>query len=315
MDLEFMRNEIWQNIGEPSDLDPSSDTQYDGAPLLNFVVNEAQRAIANWKDPVDNATIRIDNLKGEFHFKSTIIEGTITDVGTTTTVVLPSGDVGSQDDRYIGWIVKVGSEHRYIVDYDGGTYTATVSEAFSTAPAVDDEYGLYKNFFYLAPSTFAWVSDHIQLPASLNSPQSEGNFGTILRIEDLEQARYLERAKEKSSYISNLVSYGDPTSFYRFGNKLYFNYVQDEEKWFKMEYYRLPYELSSASDESELPEHYHYGIVLWGIWWGHKRAQENSMAYSAKNDFRDFMRSRKYFGEVEMDRMEDYGIYETEGGY
>jgi len=51
--------------------------------------------------------------------------------------------------------------------------------------------------------------------------------------------------------------------------------------------------LVNASDEPEIPDQYHYGLVLWTIEWGYRRNGESGDKYSTKRDFIDFMRSVK----------------------
>lgn len=286
--LSEIRNEIWNNLGKLTDLDPSSDVSYGGSPYLNYVVNMAQRRIASYKTNRGHI-MRFNTLKGEMFFKNTIIEGTLDAAGTTTTIVFPSADVGTGDDRYNGWVLKTNSEYRIIVDYDTATRTATLHDALSTAPASADTYALYKKFSYLLPSTHTWVSEHIQLPATSDRFLNDGNFLEVLKIEDLDKERKLIKAKRGRSFVTLQTSTGDPQKWYRYGNKVMFDFAPDEEKWFRMEYYRLPFDMSADTDEPEIPEEFHYALVLWGTEWGYRREGESNEKYSTKLDFKEFM--------------------------
>jgi hypothetical protein len=137
------------------------------------------------------------------------------------------------------------------------------------------------------------VSEHIQLPSESNLYRADGNFVEILKIIDLEQQQIIRPAPRSSDYPNFLYSTGDPRRWYRFGNKLYFDNNIDENRWFIMEYYRLPSDMSSDSDEPEIPEMYHWAIVLWGKWWGLQRNGETSDAYAAKRDLEDEIRRTK----------------------
>ena len=288
MTLETIANEIWKNLGEIPDLDPATDTSNNGEPMLYHVANLAQRRIASYKN-LRGRIFRLNNLVGEMYFKSTIIEGTLDVNGSTSTVVFPSGDVGAGDDRYNGWIVKVNNTFRVIMDYDASTRTATVHEDFSTAPASGDTYGLYKKFSLLLESDHAWAGEHITLPAVTDRWRSEGNLLEVLKISDLEDERNLKKATRGKDFVGIQTSTGDPTRWYRFGNKLYFDYAPEKEKWFKLEYYRLPTEMTLSTDEPEIPEQFHYGIILWGTEWGYRREGESNEKYSTKRDFIEFM--------------------------
>jgi hypothetical protein len=304
--LEEIRNEIWQNLGKPTDLDPSSDTSYNGGPYLTFVANMAQRRVASYKTQREHI-MRFNTLKGDMYFKNTIIEGTLESDGTTSTVILPSGDVGAGDDRYNGWVLKINGTYRLIVDYVTSTRTGTLHEDLSTAPATGDTYSLYKKFSYLLPSGHAWVSEHIQLPATTDRYLNDGNFLEILKIEDLDQNRKLVKAKRGRSFVTLQTSTGDPQKWYRYGNKLIFDFAPEEEKWFRMEYYRLPIDMIVDSDEPELPEEFHYALVLWGTEWGYRREGESNEKYSTKLDFKEFMEQTLQELDIADEREFSYG--------
>jgi hypothetical protein len=311
MTLDLLRNEIYTHIGEPPDLDPSTDTSYNGAPLLDFVVNEGQRAVAAWRDPESGRIFRVRSLIGDLFYQTSYISGTLEADSTSSTIIFPAGDVGSQDDRYNGWIAVVGSEVKLLVDYAGAAYTATVHSDWSTTPLTDDEYELYKAFDLLLPSDHAWVSDHIALPAETDRSRATGNLIEVLKISDMKSNRTLEFPTREEDFVSNISSSGgDPNQWLRVGNKILYDQPIPEEKWMKMEYYRLPTELSDDDDEPEIPEHLHYGIVLWGIQWGYSRHQEPSMKWSAKADFKDFMKSATSTYAVQFERSDDHGVLE-----
>lgn len=306
MNLGEIRNEIWNNLGKLTDLDPSSDTSYDSGPYLTYVANMAQRRVASYKT-TRRHIMRFNTLKGEMFFKNTIIEGTLDAAGTTSTIIFPSGDVGTGDDRYNGWVLKTGGEYRIIMDYDTATRTATLHEVLSTAPASGDAYGLYKKFSYLLPSTHAWVSDHIQLPTTTDRYLNEGNFLEILKVEDLVQNNKLTKAQRGKSFVTLNTSTGDPQKWYRYGNKLIFDFAPEDERWFRMEYYRMPKDMVADTDEPELPEVFHYALVLWGTEWGYRREGESNEKYSTKLDFKEFMEQTIQELDISDEREFSYG--------
>lgn len=308
MTLELLRNEIWRHTGEQSDINPVTDTQYNSGPLLTWVVNEAQRQIASWKNPKNDRIFRIRSLINELYFKSFYLTNTLDQDSSSLTIVLPSTDVGGQNDRYNGWIVRVNGESRLIVDYDGATYTGTVNEAWTTSPITGDTYELYKRFSLMLPSTHTWVGDHIQLPAESDRHLADGNLTEPLKIIDLARQDELDKAKNSEAFEDEMFSASDDAGkWYRKGNRLYFQHPVNEERWYKMEYYRMPTDLSAATDEPEIPSFLHYGIVLWGIIWGFSRQQESASKWSAQQDFNNFMESRISTFDVEFERSEDYG--------
>jgi hypothetical protein len=80
------------------------------------------------------------------------------------------------------------------------------------------------------------------------------------------------------------------------------NYNIDEDKWFEMEYYRMPGDMSADDDSPELPETFHWAIILWAIWTGHRVRREPANAFSTKKDFEDFMKGRVTDMEIGGDR-------------
>jgi hypothetical protein len=308
MTLSEIRNRIWELAEEPSDLDPSTDTSYDGGPLLTWIANEGQRRVATWKDKTSGRMIRFFDLQDEFFFKTHIIEGTLTADGGTAEVTLPVGDTGTQNDRYNGWLVEINSETKMIVDYNGGSHLATVHSDWSTTPSSGDSYSLYKRFSYLLPSGHAWVTEHIQKPTHLGNALGGGGLVTILNIVDIEDNKKLSRGGRVEDFEGLVLNASDPTGWILKGNKLIFNYASDEEKWYKADYYRLPQAMSSDDDEPEVPEAFHYGIVLWGASFVFARSLENASKYATARDFESFMRSTQTDYDVMLDRTNSYGI-------
>lgn len=308
MTLSEMREEVWEQVAEPSDINPNNDTT-----KLDFALNQAQRRVAFWKDKGTGRRISFRNLESELFFKSVIVEGTLDeDAPSSTTITFPTGDVGTEDDRYNGWLLEIGSEKKLIVDYTGSTATATIHEAWDTNPSNGDSYTLMKRFWYLSGNSDPWVDDHINLPSATNRFRAEGNFFAILKIEDIEQQKTLDKAYAKDSFINNIFTPGDPNEWIRYGNRLYFDNAPDEEKWFRMEYYRAPTEMSADSDVPELPEPFHYAMVLWAIEWALRRRGESSEKWSVKQDFEDYMKSTVTELDVEWERESDAGILAME---
>ena len=305
MTLDFLRDEIHQQIGEPSDIDPDTDVSYDGSPLLDFVVNEGLRQISTWKDPSSDRAIRLPDFIGDMLFQSYYVTGDIdANTLTDTTVILPAGS-STDNDAYNGWVVTVGGQTQYIVDYVGATLTATLADDWTTKPLIDDEYELSKNFSRILASTDDLIDYHIATPTS--GDYRQGNFLIPLKISDIANNRDLQKAKDTEAFTGIITQTGTPSQWSWFGNKINFNFAPDEALWYRMEYYRLPRTLSADDDEPDIPEFLQYGIVLWGRQWGYNRQQASPEAYSAKRDSEDFMRQRLNLYSMEYLREDDYG--------
>lgn len=312
MDLSLIRSQIWQHIGEPPDLDPSTDTQHESGPLLTWVANQAQRAVAMWKDPDKGTMLRIRELISDMFWQAQIVDSTLDTAGTTTTVIFPSGDVGEQDDRYNGWIVEVAGVQRMVVDYVGASRTATVHEAFATAPAGTEAYELYKNYMQLTDGNDPWFSDHIAVPAASTRYRTQGNLLEPLRIRKISSTTKMTKAGPKTDYTMDIWTKGDPESWHTRGNKIYFDRQMDEEDWYQMWYYRTPTDMSADADLPEIPDVWHWAMVLWGIWWGYSRDGESAQSYSKKQDFEREMRRLKGQWDVSNELEHDYGSLQLE---
>ena len=301
MTLADLRNEVWKGLGESSDLDPSSDVQLSGSSWVDVFINEGQRAIAFWKQKSNGKRLRIPSLLSSLNFHATVIEGTLGVDGTTLLVTLPAADIGSEADRYNDWILEINGEKRIVVD--SATYVLTLAEAFTTAPATGDTYKLSKNFYYLLPSTHAWVSDHISLPVVNDVYRAEGNLLKVIGVYDISDRSSLEYVGDKESYFTDEL--GTPSSFALYANKIIFDVGNDESRWYKVEYYRTPKNMILSTDIPEIPEIYHYAIVLYALSTGFARLQDFQASYKFSSDFDDFLRSRLSMDEMVSERQKD----------
>lgn len=308
MTLTEIRDEIWNQIGRPSDLDPSTDISYGGAPLLDWVVSEGQRQVASWKDPVTRFVFRLPQLQSDMNFKTVVRSFTLGDQtgATTSTVILPAGS-SALDDRYNGWVVGVGSEYKYVVDYDGATLTLIISGTWTTQPAAAATLKLYKRFMMMGASTEPWISDHITLPSASTQMRGEGNFIEIQKLTDLDQGIDLTLDDRIENNPGNLTQTGEPMKYARRGNRIYFEMASATEKWYRMEYYRLPGDLAGDDDIPEIPLQYHYAITLWGVAWGMRRAQDYAAAYATERSITDYLRGRVANEDIKYDRTSDHG--------
>lgn len=307
MTLEQLRNEIWQQIGEPTDLDPASDTQYNGGPLLTWVANEGQRQVATWRD--GPRIFRHPQLYGEMFFRTWMLTDTTPDQTglAANEILLPTATTGSYDDEYNGWLVECDGVQKVIMDYTGGAHVAILDSDWGTTPVIGGVLKLMSRAYMLCDAAHPWASEHITLPVISDRWRAEGNFMEVLKLEDVTNQQEITRAPRIESYLTNMTSTGDPGSYFRRGNRIYFDQAPDERLWIRMEYYRTPTDMSADDDEPEISEQFHYGIALWGMWWGYKRAGDNASAYGAKRDLADMMGRVVVHDDIKDDRRSDAG--------
>jgi hypothetical protein len=291
-----MMQRVWQALGEPSDLDPATDVQYNGGPLLLWYVNEGQREIAKWKDPQTGKPLRIYDLYSSIPYKTSVLSATITTVNNTTSPYYVTLDtVGTETDRYNDWVLEVTSgdadgAKRYVVDSDAGSLY--VDSAFTTAPSIGDTVSLYKRFDLLLPATHAWASEHIALPSASDLARNTGNLLEVLSLVDIKNKLELDVCDDAERFPATLLDVGDPKKWYRYGNAIFYDRnVDTDDLWLRMEYYRAPTDMDlTTNTEPDIPEIFHMAIVLWAIWYGYKNMLESSKAYSTKLDLADEMK-------------------------
>jgi hypothetical protein len=311
-------DQIWVATGKSTELtpeatDPNYDTSLNGGPFLSFVANEGQRQVAMWKDPATGRPNRINDLLGVMFYSSHTFTDVISAVNNTTdpySITLTTIGVG--DGRYNGWVVEMTSgdasgEVKFIYDYDAVSGTCYLHDAFSTTPAVGDTIKMYKNFEMLLPPTHFWVGDHISLASATDVAVNDGNLFEVLSIVDLKNGRELEGVTKIDKFPSNILSAGDPTSWYRHGNAIYYDRNVNNKLKFRVEYYRTPMDMTADDSLPDIPEIWHMSIVNWGIHYILKRKMEYSGAYAAKMDFIDGM--RRIVGEdyIRKDRLDQGG--------
>jgi hypothetical protein len=294
-----MEAELWEMLGEPSDLDP---TVFGSAGELKLRrwLNEGQRRIAGWKFP-EGHIIRFPCLYKQMFWQAVVKTGTLQG-GSTTSVIFAGVDtqIGTEDDRYNGWRVEVtggtgAGQSAIIVDFAGGGKVGTLNQTWGTAPDGTSTYSMTKKFALLLPAVNPWASEHIQL-----SPVSD--ILDIMKIEDVEDLVTLDEGDRTESFIGTFEDVGTPVSWIFFGNQIIFDVAPDASRWFKIEYYKQPIEMVAASDTPEIPDAWHEGIVLWARWWGFARGQETAMAYSSKKDFNEFLQNTRQSLEMRYER-------------
>ena len=322
MTLSEIRLRIWDALGKPTNLDPSTDSQYNGGPLLDYYVNEGQRRIAAWCDPITKKKLKMDVLYGSVNYQPTIVTGTVDSWSMVSpyvfrfTVTSPTYTVLSlETEYYTNWLITIGEEVRRCV-YSRYTPTGIpeagyvfLDQVLETEPTVGDTVTLVRNFDWLLPEDHAFFGIIPLAGSSHTESYPEGNFVEVLSVTDLTNERVLEKVSDRESFPDNLK--GTPTKWKRFGNKIVYDRAVDTELWFKMEYYRLPTDMSADSDEPTIPVVYHYAIVLWGIWYGYMSTGEASRAQLAWNNLVNMLRSTYSQREVENERIHAQGQLKT----
>ena len=279
MTFSTMKSDVWEALGKPSDLNPdSSDT-------IGKWINRGMARILTWKFP-NGRQIRFKCTEGELFFKTALKTGTAEASGTST-ITLESGAVDAVSDIYNGWVIEIDGgtgigQYRLIVDYDGGSRQATVATAWTTAPDTTSTYSLYKRFMKFINAGANGASDNITI-------DTNDSIYDVLKVTDLEDETDLGKGDRTANWPGNLTTPATPGAYITFGDRIIFDSPVDEERWYRLEYFKFPAALSGATDEPLMPSNWHEAIVLWATWKGLCRQQEPPMAYATLKNLEDFM--------------------------
>ncbi len=311
MTVQDILTEVYENIGEPSDLLPFTtpgdastfDITISGSQRLLKWLNRAEQVISNWKFR-DGRILRFRNLFTNTYFQSYVYSGTLT-AGTASTITLPFG-VSVYDNVYNGWIVEITDgtgegQKRFIIAYDGDTLTATVHKAWDTTPDNTSVVSLYKNFEKFLLSTDVESAYHIPLSAT-------SEMCAILKVRDLENEEDLVPRERGQFFTANLTESGIPTTYWEYGNSLYFDLAIDEVRSYEIKYVKYPEVLLTASQIPEIPIPFHEALSMWCTGNGHKRNRDAQLAYSVKRDLIDFMETMREARDLKMEMENGYLI-------
>ena len=298
MNLSQLCMHIYEALGEPEDLGEGGTPSTSGR--LKDFANMAQVRLANWKFP-NGRLLRFPMLYGVAMFRSVVKTGTV-GAGYTNSLSLSSA-VGNTLGQYNDWIVEISAgtgsgQKRVITSYGiaSGTayeYRAHIHSAWDTNPTDTSTYKVYKRFYKCLRTWDSFLSENISL----------NDLSDIMKIEDLADEAELDNDDRTIAVTSYLTDTGTPSSYLYFGNRIIFNTNVDSNRWFRIEYYRNPTEMSSASSKPELPEGWDQGIILYARWLGLARNQEAQMAYAAKKDLDDFIQGMRGFYEMRYERV------------
>jgi hypothetical protein len=278
--------EVYELTGEQSDLDPydsagNFDINSTGAQKILRRANTGLLRVANWKDKSSGVRYRyrasVETIYAEYELSSSQTTGAL----STSVIALDSSDSGDTN-ALRGGLLEIGDEKFLIASSVGAQ--VTIAGDFATQPASGTEYTLYRRWLDIDP-----VGDR---------------YMEVLKVVDLSNLSELDPATRGDSFERGWETPGDPAEWYRIGDRVYFDCPVDSSRWFALEVYAYPTELSSASQEPNIPESFHWGIVLWTVQWGFSHLHDTENKYSLRQDFDNFMRTTVGEWEVQNARRE-----------
>ena len=281
MTAERIMRDAWKMLGEPSDLNPN-DVSGTGRSDLLHGLNTAIRAVAFYKDYTTKEQFRFNEFRREIYVSYAPVTGTAQVGGGVDTVVLSSLPSGITD--LAGAIITIGGENR-VIGSNVGVTCALLNDLSATS--VGEAYTIYPR----------WVL----IPAGTE-------FIEVLKVEDFTNLSELLLAPEEEDFFSQATTVGSPSSYYRIGRRIYFNTPPEEEMAFRIWLYRAPTIITQGTQTPELPESYHFAILLWLVYWGYQWENEPTDAYAAQMRFTNFMRTTRHELDLRRDMSDAYTL-------
>lgn len=304
MTILEMVQDVFEALGEPSDLEYRDiatlqpDTASVGWQRFVRVFNNAQTAIATWKFP-EGTQLRFRALEDVASFQTSRLQASITPAspGVDDSFILSGSQLKSGTASYVGWLLEIPdasgkSLYRGRITtstYNGGQYYITLSPA--------PQHGLVAPYpvVYLYTREYIFQNINGMLPP-FTGPiiPYDGQYGTpleILNVEDITNGTSIEYNSRHESYIQSEPDVGVPGEYYKLATGLRFNTWPETGINYAVRYFRTPKPFGTDVDQvCELPVQFHQCVVLHALWWGYRRMQENTSAYSTKRDLDDMLR-------------------------
>jgi len=281
--------EIFEALGEPSDLDfwnstrTAANTSSVAWKRLVDVVNEGCLALSSWKWP-NGRQIRMRHVEDVVYLKMNPVEGVCSGV-------LPSSleMAGLEDGTNLqAGKLLVGEESGAtgIVLWSSGT---TLMLTGVEGSFVEGEKGkLYQREWKFETVTAGYDPETV---TGIPVLTGKGAPIDVIGVYDVESGIALGETERQERYVSvgrNVVA---PSSIQRIPRGFVLDTWPSEGAVVAVRFTRGPGVLGYTDTEAEpeLPPQFHWGLVLWGKWWGLQRSLETNDAYAVRKDLESFM--------------------------
>ena len=297
MTAQQMVEEVWERVGEPSDLDPF---QADGVTISTGsagwlrtlrALNQGITAVASWRDPQSGRQFRFRNRHAWQYVSHSVSTSTLTADAAKGATTLAFGASGTADAR-IDYVVKVGTEVRLVTD-DDGAGVHTLNKSLDSAHSTGDEVEFAPRFVTIDTTTNKFVEVASVYNTELGVDVLPGDRGDV--------------------FTGRMTSAGDPRKWFRVGDRIYFDMVRvDEAQQFRVDYLRLPGDMVAVDDTSGLPEAFDEPVIMWTVGWGFGRILDPVNRAAARSEFTALMRSRQNEWHVSDEHNMELGGYVRE---
>ena len=281
--------EIFEALGEPSDLDfwnstrTAANTSSVAWKRLVDVVNEGCLALSSWKWP-NGRQIRMRHVEDVVYLKMNPVEGVCSGVLPSS---LEMAGLADGTNLQAGKLL-VGEESGAtgIVLWSSGT---TLMLTGVEGSFVEGERGkLYQREWKFETVTAGYDPETV---TGIPVLTGKGAPIDVIGVYDVESGIALGETERQERYVSvgrNVVA---PSSIQRIPRGFVLDTWPLEGAVVAVRFTRGPGVLGYTDTEAEpeLPPQFHWGLVLWGKWWGLQRSLETNDAYAVRKDLESFM--------------------------
>jgi len=281
--------EIFEALGEPSDLDfwnstrTAANTSSVAWKRLVDVVNEGCLALSSWKWP-NGRQIRMRHVEDVVYLKMNPVEGVCSGVLPSS---LEMAGLADGTNLQAGKLL-VGEESGAtgIVLWSSGT---TLMLTGVEGSFVEGERGkLYQREWKFETVTAGYDPETV---TGIPVLTGKGAPIDVIGVYDVESGIALGETERQERYVSvgrNVVA---PSSIQRIPRGFVLDTWPLEGMVVAVRFTRGPGVLGYTDTEAEpeLPPQFHWGLVLWGKWWGLQRSLETNDAYAVRKDLESFM--------------------------
>jgi hypothetical protein len=309
---------LYETLGEPTDFRPTGpdwvtlDPTSAGYIRLANLLNSGQTACANFKQR-RGAQVRFGNLIANTNV--TVKEVSVAfdiDALDTYKMYINKADLPNPltpevttSGRFENSFFTIYDE-TYTVDWDNYDAVTDRWEIYLSEPVPTDPTDrttiINKNSFYFLPSSHPWVGENFREPSTIAYGVAKGNLTYVLKINNISDQEEIKKADLAEDFLNTYNEFETPTEYILFGKEIRFNTIPSDGTRFNVEYYRTPSRLSDGGEIFEIPEQFHYGIIMWATWQGLIRLHELETALLFKRDWYDFMNSTKNDNDYKWER-------------
>lgn len=304
----------WEMLGEPTDLDPTTNPVNANLPWATNegrwidMINRGQDAIAMFKSG-HGRMFRYKNDSTLAAFETSTATKVVNLLGSKGVRSIQFPSTGEGDDFYKGWVVtedvnqpQYGYQVLHSQD-DTTNVTLYLDRPLQTAFNVGDSIKLMDRSIDLRGLMLSGEFQNERVLEVLDAKV------VVFDPANTVESAVMQLEPLPREGLNRMFDYfGYPGYWYRQGNRLFLDRVNPaEDTYVYTDIKRLPTERSLFSEEPELPEQFHYAILLWVVAWGHARYSDIESRKDYRGQLREFMETTMTDYMVEFERNDQIG--------